>query len=421
MPFSKLKSVQGFSQLLNDNQASTFNSADGETFIKDAYKINPHVFSAVNKVIEKASLASYILYDDTNERERVGDHAILNLLNRPNPMQGLSEFIETVWGFKQITGESFIHIPLADSGPDSGMPVQMWNIPSILITKIEYDVLNRPLWYVVGEGVNQKKFPAEEIIHWKGFNPTNPTRGMSKLTALCTVVSQSNAGYEANNKLLQNGGAKGILSLLEEINTEGTDTEEQLGQLKDKYYSTYAGPANNGKIVITGQKFSWINMGMSAVDLDLISSQKMSLRDICNVYGFQSQILNDPDNKTFANMRDAYKDLIESVIIPGHNSYLSQLDRHLLPFFEKRDGKKYTLEIDKSVYPELAADMLALSNALKGSYWLTPNEQRAAMGRAASDDPLMDTQWFPSSLIPINTPTETDGKALQYYLNSHAE
>src|SRR5699024_653100 len=119
------------------------------------------------------------------------------------------------------------------------------------------------------------------------------------------IVTQSNDTYKANSRALQNMGAEGMLS-----NEDETDlTDQQISQLQKDLKARGAGPENFKKILVNTAKWRWVRFGISPVDLNIIESMKMSLRDLCNVYGISSELLNDPDNKTNSNKKESRRAL----------------------------------------------------------------------------------------------------------------
>ncbi len=385
--------------------------ASGEAFIKDGYQANPQLFSVISRIAQRCSEAKFKMFSDNEEVE---EHPLLDLLNRPNPLQGQPQFLECLVGYYKINGEVFVHTPTAVTRQTAA--VQMWIIPSVLLKEIKYDALGMPTSYHFQDGGKVKTISAEEIIHWKSFNPSDKRRGMSPIQAARGVLTQSNAGYAANAKLLQNGGAKGVLTLDDAM---GRLTPEQAEALQDRFEKKYTGATNWGKVIISGQKMSWQEIGLSAVDLNILESQKMSLRDICNVYQCPVQLFNQTEGSTFNNMQEAKRDFIDSAIIPTLNSFINLLEISLIEVFEKFDSKQYRLEVDKSVYPELNKDIKELAPALNTAWWFTPNQKLEFMDMPASEVEGMDMVYIPSNMVPIDfsEPTATE-KLLQYEYQS---
>ena len=372
---------------------------DQKSYIKDGYKMNPNVYSVINWIIKKAALSHWQLFEVVNgEKVIVYDHEILDLLNRPNPMQGKAEFIENMLGYKLLTGESFIYKLSPENGVNEGIPQELWTLPPPSMN-IKFNAYGMPSSYEVMAGTKRTEIDGDKIIYMKYWNPASDNfRGMSPIEAGRRVVTQSNDAYMASMKLLQNMGAQGVLS----VNDDQVDmSQEQIDALESAYMEKYGGPQGYGRILITGAKMNWQQIGLPATDLALIESQQMSMRDICNLYNVSSQLFNDPENKTYANMKEARKSAIADVIIPEMELVANEFNRWLLPAFEKRDNKDYYLEMDTGIFTELKEDEQMLSTILGTAWWMTPNEKRIRMGLGKMDIAEMDDIYSPTSIIPL--------------------
>ena len=372
---------------------------DQKSYIKDGYKMNPNVYSVINWIIKKAALSHWQLFEVVNgEKVIVYDHEILDLLNRPNPMQGKAEFIENMLGYKLLTGESFIYKLSPENGVNEGIPQELWILPPPYMN-VKFNAYGMPSFYEVMAGTKRTEIDGDKIIYLKYWNPSADTfRGMSPIEAGRRVVTQSNDAYMASMKLLQNMGAQGVLS----VNDDQVDmSQEQIDALESAYQEKYGGPQGYGRILITGAKMNWQQIGLPATDLALIESQQMSMRDICNLYNISSQLFNDPENKTYSNVREARKSAIADVIIPEMELVANEFNRWLLPAFEKRDNKEYYLEMDTGIFTELKEDEQMLSTILGAAWWMTPNEKRIRMGLGKMDIAEMDDIYAPTSIIPL--------------------
>jgi len=78
-------------------------------------------------------------------------------------------------------------------------------------------------------------------------------------------------------------------------------------------------------------------MGLCPVDFQLLESEKITLRELCNVYGVNSALFNDPDNKTYNNMKEAKKEMLTQVVLPELVLLRDAFNR----FFANEMGKDY--------------------------------------------------------------------------------
>ena len=182
-------------------------------------------------------------------------------------------------------------------------------------------------------------------------------------------MDANNQALTTGVKYLQNQTARGIL-----MSDEGDLNEVQAKQLKDKFRQQYQGSDNAGDVIITPKKLSWVNFGLNASDLSLIEQYNATIKDLCNIYNVPVQLLNNTDSTTYNNMKEAKKALYQNAVIPELNKIRDELNRWLAPKY----GEKLYIDFDYSAIPELQEEMEKVVGQMAQSWWLTPNEKRAA-------------------------------------------
>ena len=203
-------------------------------------------------------------------------------------------------------------------------------------------------------------------------------------------------------------GAEGMLSLEDEY-----ITPEQFGQLQRDMKARVESPNNYKRMLLAANKWKWIQFGISPVDLNIIESQKMSLRDLCNIYGISSELLNDPDNKTNANKKESRRALYYETVLPLLDHLKYELNRWLVPAYSQRDGVDYYIDYDTSAIPALAEDMDKVAERLSRIDELTFNEKREALGYGRLDEPMYDKPWVDMRKMPVE-----EGEKFIDYLNA---
>lgn len=394
-------------------------------FVND-YDNNSEVYSIVKRISKTISTVPFYVYKIKSTKElakyksmmnnatsgadvaraemirvkaiaEVADSPLNKLLEVPNQYQSWSEFLENVIGYKLITGNSYIWANRLESGKVS----ELVTLPSQYVAIISDGTINGVEGYTFTL-VGWDNLDSKDVIHLKYFNPyfdTNGTQlyGLSPLQAAYRTVQRSNDAKDTSVGMLQNQGPKGIL-YADEANDFGP---EQAGKLKEDFYNQYGTKnkivQNAGNILIAGAKLGWVNMGMSPVDLQLLESEKITLRELCNVYGVNSALFNDPDNKSYNNMKEAKKEMLTQVVLPELVLIRDAFNR----FFNAEMGSEYYIDFDITVFPELQEDMKELSAILSQSWWITPNEKRAAMRYDTSAEASMDEIYIPAGYLPI--------------------
>lgn len=397
-------------------------------FVQD-YDNNSEVYSIVKRISKTISSVPFYVYSVKNSKElnryksmmqnassgadiakaelvkikaiaEVADSPLNKLLERPNEYQSFSELIENMIGYKLITGNSYVWANRLSNGKVAELVV----LPSQYVAIVSDGTINGVEAYTFTL-VGWDNLPAKDVIHLKYFNPYFDTNGqqlygLSPLQAAYRTVQRSNDAKDTSVGMLQNQGPKGIL-YADESNDFGP---EQAGKLKEDFYNQYGTKTqggilqNAGRILIAGAKLGWVNMGMSPVDLQLLESEKITLRELCNVYGVNSALFNDPDNKTYNNMKEAKKEMLTQVVLPE----LVLIRDALNKFFGVEMGKDFYIDFDITVFPELQEDMKELSAILSQSWWITPNEKRQAMRYDTVQDDTMNAIYIPAGYLPID-------------------
>lgn len=384
-------------------------------YIKDGYLQNPNVYSLMTLMVGAFIKGHIELFDITNKENpvEIKDHDILDLLARPNPLMGRKDFFEAYYVSRNVTGEVFILKNRVPIGKDSGKVLQLMVLPSQYMD-IKQGLDGMPIKYRYSPGLNQEvEFNPADIIYIKTFNPNAGIRGVSPLCAGREILAHDNDIITANRKLTANMGPTGILTLGEPGVTDFNQV--QLDQFKAKYRQAYQGKNNYGDIHITGEKTSWVTTGSTADDLGIFEASKMTMRELCNIYGVSSQLLNDPENKTYNNMNDARKSLISNVAIPQWHLFLSALNIGLVSEYEKRDNKKYELKLNKQGYEELRDEELAHVQAASQAWWLSVNEKRKILGYPPLSIPEGDDIYVPINAMPISTNSDSASKLRNAY------
>jgi HK97 family phage portal protein len=401
---------------------------DQQKFVLD-YKNNSEVYAIIKRISKTISTVPFYVYQIKSKKElarykstlanatstadiakaelirvkavaEIADSPLNDLLEKPNEYQSFSEFIESAVGYKLITGNTYIWA----NRLESGKVAELVTLPSQYVAIISDGTINGVEGYSFTL-VGWDQLDAKDVIHLKYFNPyfdTNGSQlyGLSPLQAAYRTVQRSNDAKDTSVGMLQNQGPKGIL-YADESNNFG---QEEAGKLKEDFYNQYGTKTqgqivqNAGKILIAGAKLGWVNMGLSPIDLQLLESEKVTLRELCNVYGVNSALFNDPDNKTYNNMKEAKKEMLTQVVLPELVALRDAFNR----FFAVEIGQGFYIDFDITVFPELQEDMKELSAILSQSWWISPNEKRAAMRYDTSNDPVMDEIFIPAGYLPID-------------------
>jgi len=424
--------------------APSFMSTKKEELVTEGYMGNPLVYMIVGYMTRLAAQIPWTFYEvkddkslnrwknldptdrirypilETKAVEPIQQHDVVDIWKRPNELQAQSEFIEQVLGYKLITGNTFIHGLAPETGPNNGLFVQLDVLPAQFIGA-KYGSPMEPLAHYYWLGDPTKKIPKEYVMHSKRWNPLPYSMGglygLSPLQAGSRLIQRSNDSITASVKSLQNMGAVGMLSRYVGDAQDGSSlTPDQAKQIEHKYYQKFGGANNRGKIMVTGAAVKWQQMAMSPVDLKIIEQENVDLRRMCAIYGLASQLFNDPDSKTYNTYKEAKAGAYTQAVIPEMRSLRDEVNRWWIPGFEKRDNRKYWLDMDLQAIPELQTDIKQLMDWLRDADMLTPDEKRKVLDYEPLEAPGTDQLWVDGNKITMDQALQ-DVEAVDKYLD----
>jgi HK97 family phage portal protein len=372
-----------------------------ESYVKNAYQANALVYSVVSFIASKAADVPLYVYEWGKEGkgERIYGHPLESFLYRPNPITGKGVFFNELYGFKLITGNTYLYFPRLEAGPNKGRFTEAWIMPSQYTEIISGGSMMPVRGYRLTIGDWAHEYKVDDVLHDKAPNYNYgwgaELYGQAPLQAAVKLVSKSNDSYNSQMKAYQNQGAVGIVSS-DEQSQGGQFTEEQARALDANWKKNYGGSNNAGKLAFTSARIKYTQLGLSPVDLGIIEDHKMTLRDICNIYHVPSEIFNDPDNKSYANKQEARKAVYTDAIMPLVNTFLEEFNR----FIGDAYGKGIYVDADWSAVPELQADRKSLMEIYSkgveiGAY--TRNEYRQKMGDDR-EDTITELDTFTTTL-----------------------
>jgi HK97 family phage portal protein len=361
--------------------------ANYEAFAHKGYAYNTIVYTAVSKIAHASAAVDWVLYkkgrSGRSSWEEIEQHPLLELWARPNPMQSKNDFIESVVGFKKITGNSYIE---AVRGSLNKPPVEMWPvrpdrmriIPGSNGYPLKYEFKYQSftkLWDV--DQISMRS----DILHMKSFNPTDDWYGLSPIQAILLTIDQYNAGQRWNLSLLQNEARpSGVLQMqVSKENPKGSMSETQYQMLKSEIESK-SGPFNSGRPMILQGGLEWKQMSLSPKDMDFMQLKGVTANDIATAYGVPAEMLG-LGQKTFANYKEARLAFYEETVLPTLDAVRDSVNHWLTPYY----GDDLYLDYDPDSIDALVEKREQKYQSLQTTTFLTVNEKREAAGYSKID------------------------------------
>lgn len=402
-------------------------------YLKEGYDINDIIYSILALIMDKIRVAPWGLYRVVDESatkaymaiQRKGlllanDYRFMRdlrtkaiepvkdpgkwgeLLKYPNDDETMPDFVANGCGYKLSVGNKYIWADILEAGANKGIPRQLINLPAQYgqIEAIDGFPQSIVTGYVFQLWQNRKLLP-NEVMHERYWNPNwningQQLYGVAPLKAALKILNRDNSSLDDSASRFQNKGIDGVLHLKGVPGqSNGEDLVKEVRALKKQMITEWSGSSNSGKMGLSGYDVGWIPLGLTPVEMQQIENEKWNLRRLCNVWGVQSQLLNDPDNKTYANQEEAERSLTARCAIPALTSFRDNFNRKLQKDWGLK-GKGMIVDYDATVYTELqqdTADMMVWVDKLM-SRGLPVNRAMELLNLEKIDSPLFDQPWI---------------------------
>lgn len=334
------------------------NNTDYSSLAREGYGKNSVAFACIKEIAQAAAGVNWLLYRRLPDggRKEIAAHPLLHLIERPNPLQGKFEFIETVIGYLYLSGNSYLEIVgPASSENESFSPREIYALrpdrmrvlphPVNLIAGYEYRVGGRTL-----------RLPSDQVLHLKLFHPLDDWYGLSPIQVAALAIDKINAGDKWNSALLQNSAVpSGALVSKERL------TDEQFNRLKTEMREQIQGVQNAREPLLLEQGLDWKDLGVAL--------------QIAQVYNVPPELIG-LQTATYQNRREGRKALYTEVVCPALNRLRDSFNNWLTPKF----GQDLFLDYDRDNIEALSEDRESLWRRANESRFLTINEKRHLVG-----------------------------------------
>jgi HK97 family phage portal protein len=300
-----------------------------ESFTKEAYKKNATVYTCINKISGAASGIRWRLYTDRTKKKEIKEHPMLDLWQSPNPGQSSGMFVEQLFGYWHIAGNSYIW---AYRPKPKTPPLALWHLRPDRVKIVP--ARSGVECYKYGNQLNyQQTYDAADVLHIKFPAFDNDLYGLSPVEVASQLVDQQNEGNAWNVALMQNAGKPASVFF-----AKNYLTNEQRNQIRDEIRRKYSGKKNAGYPLVLEADMTWQAMGMAPYELDWLESRELNTREIAAIFDIAPELIGDSAGKTFANVAEARQALYTENVLPKMDRVRDHLNSWLVPMWDDLKG-----------------------------------------------------------------------------------
>lgn len=373
-----------------------------------AFSADVSVYRCVD--IRGAALASVPLkiWDqaDPNRRTEV-EHEALGVVQQTNPQHYVAgpQLMRYSLGSRDLHGSFAWQIVYDQGGRTRGrLPRELyWLIPS------QYKVVSgedmKPpqpkiafggLKVRRGKGMAEEFIPAEDLIYAPTYNPGDPLRGMSKISALRTDLNLRLYGQNSNLWFFRNNQRPDVV-----VTGAFSPTTENVGLMRRIWKAAFGGDHSRGPAFLPSDMKVQL-LTMAAKDAEWLGQRQSAREDILAAFGVPPPVYGDLARATYENIRSAFEGFWRGMI-PECDEIAWFLTQQLL--WKWPDAKKAglvfgfdynqieALQEDSNAVWERALAFMKEIREQTVSRLLLPNQAREVLGVAARLMGMTDKPW----------------------------
>ncbi len=345
---------------------------DTASLIRSGFAGNPVGFRSVKLIAEAAAALPLVLQDAATRYET---HPVLDLITRPNPIQGRAELFEALYGQILLSGNGYVEAV----GGETGVPVElhvlrsdrMCLVPGVDGWPVAYDYVvgAKKHRFTVGDGISP-------VCHIKSFHPQDDHYGLSPMTAAAAAIDVHNSASAWSKALLDNAARPSGAIVYQGTDGEGTLSADQYDRLLAEMEAYHMGARNAGRPMLLEGGLDWKPMGFSPSDMEFQETKVAASREIATAFGVPPMLLGIPGDATYANYQEANRAFYRLTVLPLVSKVTAAIGHWLAGFA----GEPVTLQPDLDQVPALSAERDQQWARVAAADFLTQDEKRKLLG-----------------------------------------
>ncbi len=290
------------------------------------------VFACVERRANALSKLPLQVFERTEDgRKRANKHNIDYLLTkRPNKYQTPSAFKKYIVVSQLLWGNAYILMEFDRKGKIIELIPLNPGSTTILKQNGEY-------WFHTNIDGKPYVFHEEEIIHLP-YISSDGKIGKAPLTVARENAGNLQAMQEFEGNFYRNGTmTKGALKVPGELNKDAKR------KIREEWRELYGGVQNTGDIAILDSGLEWQSISIPLKDAEFVTSKKLTIVEIANIFNVPSFLLNDMEKSTYNNIEHQNMRFILDVIQPDCIAIEEEFNYKL---FTEKEREKYYVKFN---------------------------------------------------------------------------
>ena len=352
------------------------------------YRSQPHlrtVTSFLGRNVGQLGIHVFEVVDE-NDRKRRRDSRAAKVLGRPNPTMTAYQLKYALTVDKALYDWAFL---LPVTGPDGSD--QLWRVPPAWVTPSPNGPFSAPSYKIYqqekgklppgfGNSEGFIELREDQLIVFKGYDPTSTYKGSAPIDALKEVLQEQVESSVYRKQVWKRGGR--VSSVLERPKDAPAWTDAQANLFREDWYSNWTGrgpKAGGTPILEDGMTLKKVDF--SAKDQEWAEGIKLALAAVAGAYHISPAMVGSMESATYNNVKEYRKMLFGDSLGPLLVDLQDTLNQYLLPRYGEQD-----LYAEFNIWAKLAGsfeEQASFLQAAVGAPYMVRNEARARLNLPA--------------------------------------
>jgi HK97 family phage portal protein len=355
--------------------------ADGITSdYAEIWRSQPQVRTVVSFLARNIAQLSLHVFRRVSDldRQRINDHPVAQLINRPNPWTTRYRWIEALVSDLGVFDNAVLAKMRHQDQPRALVRLDPRGVQPLGDNPWTPDV------YRLHGQHGHRDLPADQIVHMRGYNPLTDRWGSSPIETLRSTLAEEFEAARYRQQLWRNSAR--LSGYIERpLDAPQWNTKEK-SRFRSQWQAQYTGtgPSAGGTPILEdGMKFH--ESSVTPESAQYIESRKLSREEVAAAYHIPLPMVGILDHATFSNVREQHKHLYQDTLGPWLTAITEELHLQLLPDFPDVSDVYLEFNLAEKLRGSFEEQAQQLSTSV-GAPWMTRNEARARMNLPQLDD-----------------------------------
>lgn len=383
------------------------------------YRTQPNLRAVISFLADNAAQIPIKVYERASDtdRPRVLDSPAALLLQNPNPDMTAYEFKR--WMYSDLLlYERFLTLLIPSKDTESGWELRPIPAPWIQNYKGSSPFAPEAIVICSQHGGNAVEIPANKFILFHGYDPTDPMRQYSRISALKETLHEQVESNGFRRQMWHRGGR--FNSYLTRPKDVAPWSDQAFERFKATWKESWAGShaSEGGGMPILEDGMEIKTVQFNSRDAQWAESVKLSREDCAAVYHVNPGMIWPGSGQTYASARDNARALYNDCLAPTLMQATDRLNMVLLPRVGEQANHYIAYDITIKTEGTYEEKIATLSSAV-GAPFLSRNEARARLDLPAiegGDDLITPLNVLTGGLA---SPRDTDPTIERYNSAPH--